>query len=222
MRSVANMSLLMVKLPLLKSNGERVMKYFKVIQLVMVFVSALLFSTVIMANEWQLNAEASQLTFISIKKTHIAETHSFKQLKGSLDAQGQFSLDIDLASVDTNIAVRDERMKTYLFDIKQFSTATVSANIDLEYLDALAEGSSKQMTVDAMLNLHGETQALTLNVVVSRLVGAKLSVVSVQPVILNVGDFALLAGVEKLRELAKLPTISYAVPVSFYLTFNHI
>jgi len=222
MRSVANMSLLMVKLPLLKSNGERVMKYFKVIQLVMVFVSALLFSTVIMANEWQLNAEASQLTFISIKKTHIAETHSFKQLKGSLDAQGQFSLDIDLASVDTNIAVRDERMKTYLFDIKQFSTATVSANIDLEYLDALAEGSSKQMTVDAMLNLHGETQALTLNVVVSRLVGAKLSVVSVQPVILNVGDFTLLAGVEKLRELAKLPTISYAVPVSFYLTFNHI
>jgi len=212
----------MVKLPLLKSNGERVMKYFKVIQLVMVFVSALLFSTVIMANEWQLNAEASQLTFISIKKTHIAETHSFKQLKGSLDAQGQFSLDIDLASVDTNIAVRDERMKTYLFDIKQFSTATVSANIDLEYLDALAEGSSKQMTVDAMLNLHGETQALTLNVVVSRLVGAKLSVVSVQPVILNVGDFTLLAGVEKLRELAKLPTISYAVPVSFYLTFNHI
>jgi len=198
------------------------MKYFKVIQLVMVFVSALLFSTVIMANEWQLNAEASQLTFISIKKTHIAETHSFKQLKGSLDAQGQFSLDIDLASVDTNIAVRDERMKTYLFDIKQFSTATVSANIDLEYLDALAEGSSKQMTVDAMLNLHGETQALTLNVVVSRLVGAKLSVVSVQPVILNVGDFTLLAGVEKLRELAKLPTISYAVPVSFYLTFNHI
>jgi len=222
MRSVANMSLLMVKLPLLKSNGERVMKYFKIIQLVMVFVSALLFSTVIMANEWQLNAEASQLTFISIKKTHIAETHSFKQLKGSLDAQGQFSLDIDLASVDTNIAVRDERMKTYLFDIKQFSTATVSANIDLEYLDALAEGSSKQMTVDAMLNLHGETQALTLNVVVSRLVGAKLSVVSVQPVILNVGDFTLLAGVEKLRELAKLPTISYAVPVSFYLTFNHI
>jgi len=212
----------MVKLPLLKSNGERVMKYFKIIQLVMVFVSALLFSTVIMANEWQLNADTSQLTFISIKKTHTAETHTFKQLKGSLDAQGQFSLEIDLASVDTDNAVRDERMKTYLFDIKQFSTATVSAKIDLESLDAIAEGASKQMTIDAIFNLHGETQALTLNVVVSRLVGAKLSVVSVQPVILNAGDFALFAGVEKLRELAKLPTISYAVPVSFYLTFNHI
>jgi polyisoprenoid-binding protein YceI len=216
------MNLLKVKLPLLKSNGERVMKYFKIIPLMVVFVSASLFSTVILANEWQLNADASQLTFISIKKTHIAEIHTFKKLKGLLDAQGQFSLEIDLTSVDTNIAVRDERMKTYLFDIKQFATAKVSAKIDLESLDAIAEGASQQMTIDAMFNLHGETQDLTLNVVVSRLVGAKLSVVSVQPVIINAGDFALLAGVEKLRELAKLPTISHAVPVSFYLTFNHI
>jgi polyisoprenoid-binding protein YceI len=198
------------------------MKYFKIIQLVIVFASASLFSTVIMANEWQLNADASQLTFISIKKTHIAETHTFKQLKGFLDAKGQFSLEIDLASVDTNIAVRDERMKTYLFDIKQFAIAKVSAKIDVESLDAIAEGASKKMMIDAMLDLHGETQALTLNVVVSRLVGAKLSVVSVQPVIINAGDFALLAGVEKLRELAKLATISHVVPVSFYLTFNHI
>jgi polyisoprenoid-binding protein YceI len=201
---------------------EQVMKYFKFIHVVLVFISASLFSTVIVADEWQLNAEASQLTFISIKKTHIAETHSFKQLKGSLDAEGQFSLEIDLVSVDTNIAVRDDRMKTYLFDIKKFSTATVNAKIDIESLDAIAEGASKHMMIEAELELHGETQALALNVVVSRLVGAKLSVVSMQPTILNAGDFALIAGIEKLRELAKLPSISHAVPVSFYLTFNHI
>ena len=198
------------------------MNYFKIIQLTTLFVAGLFFSAVIYANEWRLNTEASQLSFISIKKTHLAEIHQFTQLEGSLDAQGQFSLEIDLASVDTNIAVRDERMKSYLFDIKQFSTATVSAKIDLDSLDAIAEGASKRMTLDTIHELHGETQALTFDVMVTRLVGAKLSVVSLHPVILNVGDFSLISGIEKLRELAKLPTISYAVPVSFYLTFNHI
>ncbi|OUR63519.1 hypothetical protein A9Q79_10475 [Methylophaga sp. 42_25_T18] len=198
------------------------MKYYKFVQLSVLLISGLLLSNAVTANEWQLNTDASQLSFISTKKIHIAETHQFNQLNGFLDAQGQFSLDIDLASVDTQIAVRDERMKTYLFDIKQFSTAKVSAKVDLAVLESIAEGGSKQMIIDAMLALHGETQPLTLKVVVTRLVGAKLSVASVQPVILNVGDFALVAGIEKLRELAKLPSISHAVPVSFYLIFNHI
>lgn len=198
------------------------MKYFKFIQLSGVFFSALLFAVIASSNEWQLNNEASELSFISIKKIHVAETHQIKQLQGHLDAQGQFSLTMDLASVDTRNDVRDERMKTYLFDVNQFATATVSAKIDPEALDAIAEGASTQMTIDATLDLHGQKQALTLSLSVTRLVGAKLSVVSVQPVILNVGDFALVAGIEKLRELAKLPSISHAVPVSFYLIFNHI
>ncbi|MBL4638447.1 MAG: YceI family protein [Proteobacteria bacterium] len=201
---------------------ESEMKYYKFLQLSVLLFSGLLLSTAVTANEWQLNPDASQLSFISTKKIHIAETHQFNQLSGFLDAQGQFSLDIDLASVDTHIAVRDERMKTYLFDIKQFSIAKVSAKIDLAVLDSIAEGASKRMSIDATLALHGEIQPLTLNVIVTRLVGAKLSVVSVQPVILNVGDFALVAGIEKLRELANLPSISHAVPVSFYLIFNHI
>jgi len=198
------------------------MKYFKIAQLSVLLCLSLFLSAVVTANEWQLNADASQLSFISTKKTHIAETHQFNQLDGFLDAQGQFSLEIDLASVDTKIAVRDERMKTYLFDIKQFSTAKLSAKVDLTLLDSIAQGASKQMTIDASLALHGETKPLTLNVVVTRLVGAKLSVVSVQPIILNISDFSLAAGIEKLRELAKLPSISHAVPVSFYLIFNHI
>ena len=198
------------------------MKYFKFVQLSVLLFSSLLLSTAVTANEWQLNAEASQLSFISTKNTHIAESHQFNQLSGFLDAQGQFSLEINLASVDTTITVRDERMKMYFFDIKQFSTAKLSAKVDLALLESIAQGASKPMTIDATLALHGETQPLTLKVVVTRLVGAKLSVVSIQPVILNVGDFALVAGIEKLRELAKLPSISHAVPVSFYLIFNHI
>ncbi|RKZ87016.1 MAG: hypothetical protein DRQ39_04925 [Gammaproteobacteria bacterium] len=94
------------------------------------------------------------------------------------------------------------------------------ANIDTSDIDAIAEGASALLTVDVELNLHGETKPLTMDIAVTRLAGAKLSVVSVRPVILNVSDFSLVAGVEKLRELAKLPSISQAVPVSFYLIFK--
>ena len=179
-----------------------------------------LFSANSFAAEWQLDPTSSQLSFISTKKVNVAQTHHFNNIQGSVDSQGQLILEIDLASVDTNIAVRDERMKTFLFEIDKFTTATITAAIDTSDIDAIAEGASAVLTVDAELDLHGEKKPLQIDIVVTRLVGAKLSVVSVQPVILNLSDFSLVAGVEKLMELAKLPSISQAVPVSFYLIFK--
>ncbi len=172
------------------------------------------------ATQWQLDSANSQLNFISTKKTHISEIHQFKTLDGTVDDLGNAIITINLASVDTNIAIRDERMTTFLFEIAQYPTAVLKATIDPETIDAIAEGASSELAIDATLELHGQTVPLTLDVVVTRLVGAKLSVVSMRPVLLNVADFGLVAGVEKLRELAKLPSISYTVPVSFYLNFG--
>jgi hypothetical protein len=45
-------------------------------------------------------------------------------------------------------------------------------------------------------------------------------VTTVQPVIIKAEDFALVAGINKLQALAKLPSIAYTVPVSFVLTFQ--
>ena len=111
-------------------------------------------------------------------------------------------------------------MIKYLFEVSSFSTAKLTANIDLSLLDAIAQGASSLLTIDAMLDLHGENNPVQLNVIVTRLVGAKISVVTTQPAIINVADFSLVSGVNKLMELAKLPSISHAVPVSFYLTLN--
>lgn len=172
------------------------------------------------AIDWVIDTHDSQLNFISIKKGNIAETHQFNQLNGRYDSQGQFTLDIDLASVDTKIPVRDDRMKNYLFEVNTFSTANISAMIDTDLVDAIAEGASQRLTIDAKLDLHGVIKPLTLDVIVTRLVGAKLSIVSSQPVIINADDFALSPGINKLMELASLPSISQAVPVSFYLTLK--
>ncbi|OUR72216.1 hypothetical protein A9Q78_07875 [Methylophaga sp. 41_12_T18] len=179
------------------------------------------FVTVSNASEWQLNPSQSQLNFISIKKSHVAEVHKFTDIQGQLTEQGQFYLAIDLASVDTNIEIRNERMKTHLFEIEQFATANLTATIDLEKVDAIAEGASAAMIIDAELDLHGFKQPVSLDLIVTRLVGAKISVVSSQPILVRADDFSLVAGINKLRDLAKLPSIGYTVPVSFYLIFNH-
>lgn len=172
------------------------------------------------ASEWIVDNAQSELSFISIKKGNVAEIHQFTKLKGILDGQGNFTLSIDLASVDTRNAIRDERMKNFLFEVEQFTTATLTAHIAPSDLDAIAEGASQRLSIDSTLSLHGMDKKVPMDIVVTRLVGAKFSVVSAKPIILKVDDFSLVLGVEKLRELANLPSISHAVPVSFYLILN--
>jgi hypothetical protein len=61
---------------------------------------------------------------------------------------------------------------------------------------------------------------VTTELVVARLAAHKLLVSSRKPLVLQADDYDLLAGVEKLREVAGLSSISKAVPVSFVLVFH--
>jgi polyisoprenoid-binding protein YceI len=172
------------------------------------------------AASWQINNAQSQLNFVSIKKGDVAEVHHFERLTGSLSDSGLFSADIDLESVNTNIEIRDQRMREFLFDVVDFPTANLSAQVDPALVAALATGQSKTATVDAELSLHGQKQTLAIEVMISKLSDNTLMLVSAKPLVLNVSAFDLVQGVEKLRELAGLPSISHAVPVTFYLTLN--
>ncbi len=196
------------------------MNILKLTKIVVVGLGLSISSISAYAIDWVIDGHNSQLNFVSIKKINIAEVHEFKKLQGSYDSQGQFILDIDLASVDTHIPIRDDRLKNDFFEVSKFSSAKITAMIDTDLVDAIAEGASERFTVDANLDLHGVSKPLTLDVIVTRLVGAKLSVVSMQPVIINADNFGLAAGISKLMELASLPSISQAVPVSFYLTLK--
>ena len=183
-------------------------------------LSLMLASVSAQAGEWMLNNEQSQLSFISTKKVNVAEVHQFGTLSGGLNEAGQFTMEIDLASVDTGIEIRDSRMKEFLFDIVDFPKAVISASVEPEMVTNLPVGESMASTIDGQLNLHGQQHPLSINVLVTKVSEQELLVVSSQPLVLNAADYELVQGVEKLRELAGLPSISYAVPVSFYLTLN--
>jgi polyisoprenoid-binding protein YceI len=183
-------------------------------------VGMLLAATTVSAANWQLDNDQSQLNFVSIKKGNVAEVHHFERLTGSLSENGTFTLDIDLESVNTNIEIRDQRMREFLFDVVDFPAASLTAQVEPGLVAELASGMSRTATIDAELSLHGQKQSLTIDVLVTKLSDNTLMLVSAEPLVLNVSDFDLVQGVEKLRELAGLPSISHAVPVSFYLTLN--
>ncbi|WP_448250117.1 YceI family protein [Thalassotalea agariperforans] len=168
---------------------------------------------------WQLDNENSQLNFVSIKKEAIAEVHTFKALSGQINEQGKVTFAVDLASVETNIAIRNERMTQYLFETDKFAQATFSTEVDKKTLATLKLGESKKVALTGEINLHGVSQSVSTEVLVTKLSDGKVLVNSLQPVIINASTFGLTAGIEKLKSLASLTNISFAVPVTFQLSF---
>lgn len=173
-----------------------------------------------MASEWILNPEHSRLAFISIKADHIGEVHHFTELSGQIDDQSQAVINTKLDSVETLIPIRNERMREFLFKTAQYSDATLSAKIDSAAIEALQPGELVDMVAESTLNLHGETQSLVLKMKATKLDADTIMVVSLEPVVIDAARFGLDEGVEKLREIAGLKSISNAVPVTFVMTFD--
>ena len=171
--------------------------------------------------QWNLDNDDSRLSFVSTKAGAAAEVHHFKALEGQVSETGQVTLSIDLDSVDTAIEIRDERMREMLFETGRYPTATLAATVDMAAVNALEAGNSMTVTSEAQLMLHGTTLSLTTDMTVMRLSDTRLVVVSRQPLIVNASQVGLVEGVERLREVAGLPSISPAVPVSYILAFDH-
>lgn len=169
--------------------------------------------------DWQLDNDYSRLNFVSVKKNKIGEAHHFTQLKGSLSDKGQLSIEIPLISVETLIPIRNERMQKMLFESKMFPTADITAKVDPKHFN-LKNGESKIITLGGDVGLHGVNKLVDVQVMITRVSSNKLQVVSMKPIILNPADFGLDKGVMKLQAVAKLPSITQSVPVSFVLTFN--
>ncbi len=179
-----------------------------------------LFASCYAAAEWSLDNDHSRLSFVTTKAGNTAEAHRFTALSGTVDSHGAAQIDIALASVNTMIDIRNDRMKSMLFETDLFPKAQIKANVDVAAIENMAVGSTKTETLNATLDLHGQSQALTLEVVVAKLSKTSLMITSLKPVIVSASDYALAEGVEKLRTVARLPSISNAVPVSFVLMYH--
>lgn len=169
---------------------------------------------------WTVDGAASELSYVSIKAGDIAETNSFESLSGSVTAEGAAVIEIDLASVNTGIDIRDERMRDIFFVVADNPTATVTAQIDPASFEALSVGESTQTTLDGTLALKGVEAPFEAEVTVTRAGPDRVLAVSNAPVIVEARSFELTDGLAQLQELAGLPSITPVVPVTFSLTFT--
>jgi polyisoprenoid-binding protein YceI len=169
--------------------------------------------------DWQLDNDFSRVNFVSVKKNIIGEAHRFTRLKGVMTDDGKLSVEIPLASVETLIPIRNERIQKMLFETKLFPTADISAKIPTKYLQ-LKQGESIIATIQTDVGLHGVNKLFQAEVLITRTAANKLLVTSLKPLIVNPSDFGLDKGILKLQAVAKLPSITQSVPVSFVLSFK--
>lgn len=169
--------------------------------------------------DWTLDNSGSLLSFVSTKATNVAEVHTFDELSGSVGVDGHARIVIQLASVNTLIPIRDERMREVLFQTDLFPTAIVDARLDIQKLQAMAVSTSQVLTTEIILHVGEAELPVITELLVSRLAADRILVATLKPIIINAGSLGLSDGVEILREAAGLPSISEAVPVSFVIQF---
>ena len=87
-------------------------------------------------------------------------------------------------------------------------------------LEALAPGESVDQRLSGSLSLKGSTLPLELSVRVSRQGPDAVRVESLGPVMVSAEQLGLATGVEALRAIAGLNSITPMVPVSFSLLFR--
>jgi polyisoprenoid-binding protein YceI len=168
---------------------------------------------------WSMDPTRSHLSFVSIKAKDVGEVNTFKEMTGTIGDDGTVTVSMFLDSVDTLIPIRDERMREFLFKTADYKEATLTAKVDPSIIAEMQPGEIRAITAEGNLSLHGATQPMILEMQAAKLGDGTVMVASTKPLIVDAAKFGLTEGVEKLRQIAGLDSISHAVPVTFVMTF---
>ena len=169
---------------------------------------------------WYLDNESSRLSFISTKAGNLSEVHRFLPLHGTIDEQGAARLRVEMDSVSTGIPVRDERLRSLLFSVDQFPDARIMAQLNLAPITDLAPGAQLEISLPVQVEIRGRKHAYMAELLATRLDDRRFQVVTLAPLVLHAEHFGLEEGIESLRKVAKLDTISLSVPVGAVMIFT--
>jgi len=168
---------------------------------------------------WSLNQQGSNLNFLSVKKGKLMELSSFASMNGTIDENGEATFEIALDSVDTKVDLRNVRMRFLFFETFAHPKATVKAKITPEMIATLERDGFTTINLPFTLDLHGITREMAADVQVSLAGRDQVSISTIAPIMINIEDFGLEDGRQKLMEAASV-TIVPATAVTFSVTFN--
>jgi len=107
-------------------------------------------------------------------------------------------------------------MNRHVFESEKNPLATITANVAGK---VPTTAGVSMVETEAELTMRGVTKKVMVSVMVAH-TGKELLVTSAKPIIIKAADYGMEEGVKKLQELAKLPSIATAVPVTFSLVFK--
>lgn len=76
-------------------------------------------------------------------------------------------VNIDLSSVETNVDIRNERMKAILFETSDFMEAKIRGSVNVDKLSELNVGDTYIESIKFNLSLHGVSREITSDVQVT-------------------------------------------------------
>ena len=168
--------------------------------------------------DWAVN-DASRVGFVSIKNNVIGENNAFERVSGGISETGAVTVNIDLASVETGVGIRNERLQKMLFNVVNFPQATVSAQLSEQQLMALKSGGSVAESVSVSVALHGNTVSKQVELAAAK-AGNTVRVTTTQPIVITAAEFGLEEGVAALQQIAGLKAISRSIPVTVDLQLS--
>ena len=178
----------------------------KIVWMILLLISSPAWSS------WEV-ANGSIIQFISIKNNAVGELSQFESVVGSVTDEGQVDIRVALNAVETNVGIRNERMKELLFEVGLFPEAKITAQLAPS---AVSATQSHIIETTLAIDLHGQVvnRTATLQVAPNE---QGLSVVSVEPILLTASEFGLESGVAALQSIAGLAAISRVIPVTVRL-----
>lgn len=177
-------------------------------------VAALMLSPLASA-DWGV-VSGSTVNYVSIKNNTIAENNVFTGVTGSITDDGNIAIQIDLASVETRVDIRNQRMRELFFDVANHPFALITAQLTVPEMAQLDAGAPLERSLPLTLSLHGSEATIEAKLRAIA-VGSELFVTTLEPILVSVSDYGLAAGVTALREIAGLNAIASTVPVSVNL-----
>lgn len=186
-------------------------------QIVVIPVSCLLWSAQGLADAaYRLNVETAVVGVTSTKNDRISERHQIKFKMGTVSSTGQVDLVLDLGTTDTNIPIRNERMQQHLFAGSPL--ATLSTQLLPEVFAKARAGQPIAEPVVVTLVVNGVSQVLSMTMLLAQDQMGGLTVSGQTEI--DVSQLGYGPGIEILRNLAGLVSISTQVPVDFVLPFD--
>lgn len=172
------------------------------------------------AAPWVLNASASRIAFVSIKAGEVIETHYFSELSGGVSPTGEARVEVPLDLVETNVEIRNQRMREMFFETQRFPVADIRTTVDPQAFASLSVGERVLEPLTGVVSLHGASADIDVDAFVTRIADKRIAVETAQPIVLYLADFNLEGGLERLREVAGLPSITASSPVTFTFVFD--